>query len=147
MEEKTEQIAKCGFCAEEIPADATVCPKCGSTFSQEPAANVYQTVKPQASSNNGMGFAIASFVLGILGLIPCCCCVGSLGSILAVVFGFVAKNQMKASGSNQFSWMAVTGIILGLIGLALGILVGAFFMLASFIPNAHGSFNFPHRWY
>jgi Domain of unknown function (DUF4190) len=51
------------------------------------------------------GFAIASLVLGI---IPCC------NGILAIIFGFVAKNQIKQSGGTQSGdGMATAGIVLG----------------------------------
>jgi hypothetical protein len=70
--------------------------------------------------------AIASLVLGILWLYW-------VGSVLALVFGYVAKRQIDDSrGTQQGRGMAVAGIVLGWIGvgfLALffffGILVAA----------------------
>jgi Domain of unknown function (DUF4190) len=51
------------------------------------------------------GFAIASLVLGIVG-----------GSILAIVFGFVARSRIKRTGAGGRG-MATAGIILGFIWL------------------------------
>jgi hypothetical protein len=74
------------------------------------------------SNGGGYGFAIASLACGVMGLV--CCCVGPLGSIMAIVFGYIAKGQMKRSGDMDGSGMATAGIILGIIGVVLGV-VGA----------------------
>jgi len=43
-----------------------------------------------------------------------------VGSIVAVVLGFIARNQIKMSGGRETGdGMAKTGIILGFIGIAL----------------------------
>ncbi len=65
------------------------------------------TYAPVRSTN---GFAIASMVLGILWL-------WWIGSILALVFGYIARSQIKerSEGGNG---MAIAGIVLGWIGVA-----------------------------
>ena len=60
--------------------------------------------------------AIASLVMGIAQLV-----ISFIGTILALVFGYVAKKQMKETGQAG-AGMATAGIVLGWIGLALGIL-------------------------
>jgi hypothetical protein len=69
--------------------------------------------------------AIASMVLGILWI-------NGIGSILALVFGYVAKRQIaeRNEGGGGF---ATAGIVLGWIGIALTILmvVGLFVVGAS----------------
>ena len=70
-----------------------------------------------APSNNG--FAIASLVLGLLGWFPC-----GIGSVLAIVFGFVARDQIKRSqGRQSGSGMATAGIILGFVAVAFWLLI------------------------
>jgi Domain of unknown function (DUF4190)/zinc-ribbon domain len=70
-----------------------------------------------APSNNG--FAIASLVLGLLGWFPC-----GVGSVLAIVFGFVARGQIKQSQGRQTgSGMATAGIILGFVAVAFWLLI------------------------
>ena len=60
------------------------------------------------------GLAVASLVLGIVGWTVC------IGSILAVVFGFVARTQIQDSrGAQSGEGMAKAGIILGFVGIAL----------------------------
>ena len=58
------------------------------------------------------GLAIASLILGILW-------VCFVGSILALIFGYMARKQIKESGgTQQGDGMALAGIILGWIGVA-----------------------------
>jgi len=62
------------------------------------------------------GYAIASLVLGILWL-------WGIGSILALIFGYVGKNQIDESlGRQTGRGMAVAGIVLGWIGVGLLVL-------------------------
>ena len=56
------------------------------------------------------GMAIASMVLGIIWLYW-------IGSVLALVFGYVAKRQIRATGESG-GGMATAGIVLGWIGIA-----------------------------
>ena len=65
------------------------------------------------------GFAIASMVLGILWLYW-------VGSILALVFGYIARNQIQERGESG-GGMATAGIVLGWIGvgfIGLAVVVG-----------------------
>jgi hypothetical protein len=65
---------------------------------------------PPAKTN---GLAIAAMVLGILWLYW-------LGSILALIFGYVAKNQIDNSrGQEGGRGMAIAGIVLGWVGVAI----------------------------
>jgi Domain of unknown function (DUF4190) len=61
------------------------------------------------------GLAIASMVLGILWLYW-------VGSILALVFSFVALSQMKNDPSLRGKGMAIAGMVLGWIGIAMLVL-------------------------
>ena len=59
------------------------------------------------------GFAVASLVLGIVWFM-------GLGSILALVFGYVGKHQIDSSGGRQSGrGMAIAGIVLGWVGVAI----------------------------
>jgi hypothetical protein len=62
-----------------------------------------------AQKTNGM--AIASMVLGILW-------VYWIGSILALVFGYIARNQIRERGEGG-AGMAVAGIVLGWVGIGI----------------------------
>jgi len=59
------------------------------------------------------GLAIASLVLGILGI-----CCGLLG-ILGLIFGYVGKSQIeKSGGAETGNGLAIAGIVLGWIAVA-----------------------------
>jgi hypothetical protein len=60
------------------------------------------------------GLAIASMVLGIVWIYW-------LGSVLALVFGYVARKQIRERGESG-DGMAIAGIVLGWVGVGLGLL-------------------------
>jgi hypothetical protein len=73
----------------------------------------WQPEPPKKTTN---GFSIAALVLGI-------CWVWGIGSILALVFGYIGKSQIdKSQGRQGGRGMAVAGIVLGWIGIGLLIL-------------------------
>jgi hypothetical protein len=79
----------------------------------QPAAPSYSPGTPSTPKTNGL--AIASLVLGI---IPCT----GITSILAIVFGFIARNQIEQSGgTQQGSGMALAGIILGFVWIGISV--------------------------
>lgn len=67
--------------------------------------------------------AIASLVLGIVGLVLCCTFVPSL---LAVVFGAIGMNQCKNDPTYTGRGMAIAGLILGVLAIVLAIALIAF---------------------
>ena len=83
----------------------------GAPASPPPTFTAYTSYAPgmaQATTTNGL--AIASLVLGILWILW-------IGSILAVVFGYVAKGQIERSAGRQSGrGMAIAGIVLGWVG-------------------------------
>lgn len=73
-----------------------------------------QPVYVQSKTN---GFAVAALVLGILWLYW-------IGSILALVFGYVAKSQIDKSGGHETGkGMAIAGIVLGWVGVGILLLI------------------------
>ncbi len=61
------------------------------------------------------GLAVASLVLGLLGWLVC-----GVGSVVAIVLGVIARNQIRSSGGRETGdGMALAGIILGCIGVVL----------------------------
>lgn len=80
-----------------------------------PPPGGFQPSGGSAARSGTNGFAVASLVLGI---IPC------FNGILAIIFGFVAKNQIKQSGGTQGGdGMATAGIVLGFIWIAFTIIL------------------------
>ena len=72
---------------------------------------------PQARGTNGL--AIAGFVLGLLWLC-------GVGSILGIVFGFVALSQIKRNPGQGGRGLAVAGIVLGIVTLVTSIVIVVF---------------------
>lgn len=89
-------------------------PPPGAFTAYSPYGAPYGSPYVQATTN---GMAIASMVLGILWLYW-------VGSILALVFGYVAKSQIdRSAGRQKGRGMAIAGIVLGWIGVATAVLV------------------------
>jgi hypothetical protein len=80
---------------------------------QSPATSSRAPESADQQSTNG--FAIASLVSGILWIF-------GIGSILALVFGYMARKQIAASnGRESGSGIAAAGIVLGWIGIGVAI--------------------------
>lgn len=74
----------------------------------------------------GTGFAVASLVTGIIALIVSITIVGGLlFGLVALVLGIVALGRAKRGGGGR--GMAITGIVLGVLGalVAIGLIVAA----------------------
>ncbi|MCA9399270.1 MAG: DUF4190 domain-containing protein [Candidatus Omnitrophica bacterium] len=78
-----------------------------------------------------VGFAVASFILGLFFLIPL---LGTLLGILAIIFGIIALSQIsKNKETLKGGWMAVTGIVLGALSVLIVPILGLLAAIA--IPN------------
>jgi len=76
-------------------------------------------VPPQRTN----GMAIASMVLGILWIYW-------IGSILALIFGYIARNQIRERGEAG-NGMAIAGIVLGWVGVGFLVITIVFGLAAS----------------
>jgi hypothetical protein len=79
------------------------------------------------------GLAIASLVLGILWI-------WGVGSLLAVIFGHVARSQIRRGERTGGAGMALAGLILGYVGLAglIVLIIAVSVSNNSCDPNAFG---------
>lgn len=64
------------------------------------------------------GMAVASLVLGILGIVPCCSLL--IPSILAIIFGHIAKSEIRRS-NKAGDGLATAGLVMGYLGLLIGL--------------------------
>ena len=88
------------------------------------------------------GMAVASMVLGILGVVGM---IWIVSPILALVFGYIAKGQIDRSGGAQEGrGYAIAGIVLGWVGIVFGILM-AVWMWWFFTHFFEAFENFPQR--
>jgi len=105
-----KQIIRCARCQAASPITANNCKACGMPFTMEGT-----TLEAAGTSN---GFAVASLVLGIIGL-PTFCAV--IPSLLAIIFGGIGYSQIaKSSSEKGGKGMAITGICFGVIGVLAG---------------------------
>ncbi|HMF43470.1 MAG TPA: DUF4190 domain-containing protein [Polyangia bacterium] len=115
----------CTRCSATISPGAKFCPACGAAQPPEPVGGgmhgfvpvpqslptAQPPVAAPAAPRSTNGLAIASMVLGIVWI-------WWVGSILALVFGYVSKSQINASGGAQGGkGMAIAGIVLGWVGI------------------------------
>jgi hypothetical protein len=74
------------------------------------------------------GLAITSLVLGLVGPFTC-----GIGSVVAIVLGFLSRDQIKRSWGHQTgSGMATAGIVLGFLGAAFWL----FMMIVAVVDSA-----------
>lgn len=99
-------MAFCSHCGTEMSDAAVACPKCG------------QPRQLPRVANRTEGSAVASLVLGILGIIAC----PLVLSIPAVIIGNQAKRKLAEDPTLEGESMARVGVILGWVGIGLAAL-------------------------
>ncbi|OFW58569.1 MAG: hypothetical protein A2Y75_10315 [Candidatus Solincola sediminis] len=157
----------CAKCGSQNPDDAVFCANCGYAFQQPPESPEAPTGPPPppnavvtpplpfaqptagyptgpptvggpyqypyVPANNGK--ATAALVLGILGIFLC----PFIFPILALVFGYSAKNEIAASrGAQTGESNATAGIILGWVGIAIDsiwLIIVIIFIIAAAAAN------------
>ncbi|MGE3449647.1 MAG: DUF4190 domain-containing protein [Microbacteriaceae bacterium] len=81
---------------------------------------------PAPGLSGRSGKAVAAMVLGIVGVVLC---FTGIPAILALIFGLIARSEIRRSGGRLTgSGMAIAGIVLGIVGIAIGI---AFYVAAA----------------
>lgn len=104
-----------------------------STYeSTEPAAGPV-TGPPPGVAGSANGFAIASLVLGILGIVgfpPL------IPSILALIFGYKGRREIdRSNGAQQGRGLAVAGIILGWVAIVFVLVIGVVLAFLLAVPT------------
>jgi hypothetical protein len=90
----------------------------------------------QQPQKRGSGMAITALILGSIAVLSCWTIIGGiLFGLVAIVLGFIASRRAKRGEAGGRA-MAITGIVLGLLGLAISVVIvaviGAFWNNASF---------------
>lgn len=130
----------CPACGRKSVEGDVFCRECGNALSRvaaPPAGGAAPFLPmppapaaPAAARPASSGFAVASLILGVAGLT----CMPVIGGILALVFGLVARGQIKREPRRVTgNGMAVTGIVLGIFSLALVVLAATGYFVTAFI--------------
>jgi hypothetical protein len=140
--EVTEGQRFCTECGEAVPENATIEHALGDTDETErvgTSGDLDDGVSPATARNADSsvvvvtkqtnGLAIAALVLGILWL-------WWLGSLLALIFGYVARRQVRNSPDTQTGdGLALAGIVLGWVGVVVLVVGGIALAIAATSNN------------
>jgi hypothetical protein len=126
---------QCQQCGWPTPAADPLCRNCGADARVGAGAPPPPGVRPAAGGPAGLrpytpvaapstnGMAVASLVLGILWIYW-------IGSVLALIFGYIARQQIEQhQGMQGGRGMATAGIVLGWIGVGFLVLFVLLFVL------------------
>jgi len=93
----------------------------------QPPALAHGAIYPYPNQPSTNGMAVAALVCSLAGLLC------GIGAILGIVFGFVARSQIRQSGGTQKGdGMALAGIIIGFAVIAIAVIV-----IIIAVANAH----------
>ena len=112
----------CPACGTAVPQErfataAAVAPDGGAMRGYEPPASPLDAAVSPAVPQQTNGLAVVSLVMGIIWY-------GWIGSILALIFGYIAKRQIDAlQGQQKGRGFAIAGIVLGWVGVGILALV------------------------
>jgi hypothetical protein len=89
-------------------------PAYGYDYGYGPGGQAYGGYLPVRTNGLAIASLVCSFFFWIYGL----------GAVLAIVFGFIARAQIKKSnGMQQGSGLALAGIIIGFVGIVIGVVL------------------------
>ena len=106
-------------------------PEFSSTLaSVAPVAAIPAQAGPQTSHNNGM--AVIGLICGIVAWPATCCCYGFPFNVLGIIFSAIAMTQLRhARGAQGGRGMAIAGLVLSIVQLAMLIGLIAFGVVVS----------------
>jgi uncharacterized membrane protein YvbJ len=103
----------CGNCGAQIVAGSKFCLKCNTPVIQTSVLHqsslAKEVTKFPSINKRTNGFAISALVVGIAGIFFI------LPSILAIIFGCIAINQIKNDHRLKGKCLAVAGLVLGIL--------------------------------
>jgi hypothetical protein len=119
-------VAFCSKCGTQIDQGSAFCQNCGTPVSGANAPAAVATPAPTAAQlaaggkTNVMAIvslvvSIVSWLIALWGVIP----------LLGIILGFIANGQIKKNPGMKGRWMAILGIVLGILSLLVWIILVA----------------------
>jgi hypothetical protein len=125
-----------------VIASAVRCVSCGYDLSgtaiggtcSECGAEVARSLRPAGAAVRTSGFAIASFVCGILAVMLAACAPMGLVGIVAIGLYFPAMKEVNSgSVGGSSKGFAIAGLVMGIIGAVLGATCLGFVLIAEMV--------------
>ncbi|WP_394522360.1 hypothetical protein [Lacrimispora sp. JR3] len=83
----------------------------------------YQEMPKQPVRSSQSNMALASLVMGIIGIVTSCCYGGFIFGSLGIIFALLSKTE------DRFEGYAMAGLITSVIGIVLAVLLGIVFLI------------------
>jgi hypothetical protein len=93
------------------------------SFSAMPAPGPI-SIQPVAGPTGTNPLAVTGMVLGIVSVMFSCCCWGVPWNIAGIICSAIALSQIKSNPNQQGREMAIAGLILSILGIALAVVLG-----------------------
>lgn len=123
----------CPNCGAQLAEGAAFCNNCGAAQNAAPVVYpepVYQyqepvEAQPEGPTGKAKTFGLVALICGIASIVMCCS--GPVPGIAAVIFAKLGQNATAAGVENK---NAKLGMILGIVGIALGVIacIASFFI-------------------
>ena len=97
-------------------------PSSGQSSYPGPAPAPGQYGAPQGGSDSTKMLSLVSMGTGIAGIVICCCWGLPIFSIIALITGYIAKNQTKANPRPDLKTFITVGLVTGAIGVLIAVL-------------------------
>ncbi len=102
----------CTNCGSKLNEDEDVCLNCGKKVKKNKSDNT------NVSTEQNNPYVLTGFILGLISMF----CINLFGvvGLLALIFSSIGLSKINKT-NQPGRWMAITGIVLGVIGLVVGI--------------------------
>ena len=86
--------------------------------------------------------AISGMILGILSLLFSCCCYGLPWNLAGIICSTIALSQIKTNPNQQGRGMAIAGLILSILGIAIAVTLAILVATTGVMRNWQKNWNF-----
>ena len=122
---RNDDTVRCPFCGSIISAQAVICPMCRMKLNGTTPVVVNNVYRNNDGNSNGEGFATASLVLGLIGVVL----LFVNGSLVSIILGIIGLSLASVAKSKGYvSSKRTAGFVLSLLSLIFGVIVFAYWI-------------------